>query len=410
MGSDPISSYPERSAIELPESRWADALRERALSPPPPADTAVLLKELRQRSAFYADRLTQSSVAGITAWSAAPILEKADVAAVPVADDGSVRDTRTSGTTGQQVTIRNTRREREFRRALLYRPQLFYELPNKVTQVVFVDGDWCASADDRPKRFAYGGVRYQTWFAGAAAAPAEVLKLLTTLKPQLVRGIASGIVRFIECVDRASLSSLGTRYVAPGGEVLLPEWRALMEDAFRATVLDRYGATESGALAWQCPECNAYHANTDEIIIEADPGGLLVTPLFVRSQPLLRYRLGDQIEFTRGAANCRIGLPTVRITQARRDDWLVDGKGQKVSPLSFQFERVGQLQAWRLHQRTGGELQLYFDGAAEAGPRLANAVRRHVPGRPVELIEGVWQLQRPGKFKRVSSDFPGGEG
>ena len=150
------------------------------------------------------------------------------------------------------MTIRNSDTEREFRRALLYRPQLFSDLPAEVTQVVFVDGDWCAAPSDPPKWFDYGGSVYRTWFCGVGADAAEVAGLLAALRPQLVRGIASGIVRFIEN-HGDHLRALGVQIVGPGGEFLLPEWRALMSDAFGARVLDRYGSTETGAIAWQCP-------------------------------------------------------------------------------------------------------------------------------------------------------------
>ena len=391
------------SVIHAPEAEWAERLRERALAGPAPHDFDALISSFRDRGEFW-----RSRIGGQSEWADIPPLEKHEVADVPVADDATIRSTRTSGTTGAQVTICNSRREREFRRALLYRPQLFYELPAEVTQLVFVDGDWCADRNTPAKVFAYGGRQYRTWFAGVAADPRAVLRLLRDIRPPLVRGIASGIVRFIESTT-AALDGLGVRYVGPGGEFLAPEWRATIAGAFAATVLDRYGSTESGAIAWQCPECGQYHANADEIVIEPDAAGLLTTPLFISSQPLLRYRLGDRVRFEAAAPACRIGLPTLTIEAARRDDWLVDGHGRRVSPLAFQFEQIAALTAWRLHQSADGSLQLYFDATPGAAVEAAlqREIRRAVPGCGVRLVRGVWKLRRGGKFKRVSSDFPG---
>ena len=370
-------------------------------------DPEAVLAAFRGHSDYYRARLVD-----VHDWADVPVLEKADVADIPVAAAPDLQDARTSGTSGFQVTIRNTAREREFRRALLYRPQLFYDLPAAVNQVVFVDGAWCASAADPPKWFRYGDTTYKTWFCGVAAAPREIWQLLITLRPQLVRGIASGLVRFIQTVD-APLKDIGVRIVAPGGESLLPAWRGIIADGFRARVLDRYGSTESGAIAWECPHCGAYHANSDEIVLEDDADGLIVTPLFVSSQPLLRYRLGDRVRFDPEPSDCDIRLPTLVIEQARRDDWLVDGNRQRVSPLAFQFEQVPGLRAWRLHQHADGQLTLYYeaDTPAEAGPRLQAAIQATVPGRPCVLVEGVWQVPDShsfnGKFKRVSSEYAG---
>ncbi|TDJ47627.1 MAG: hypothetical protein E2O52_02735 [Gammaproteobacteria bacterium] len=390
-----------RSVIHQSESAWANELRRRALATPVPHDHRELLALFRAHNPFYRERIDAT-----TPWAEIPPLEKREIERLPVDDDPTIKESRTSGTTGLQVTIRNNQRERQFRRALLYRPQLFYDLPSEVRQVVFIDGAECATAGSPPKYFEYGEQTYRTWFAGAGAEPVNIARLLTEIRPHLVRGISSGIVCFIEA-HGAAFRELGVRYVAPGGEFLSDAWRATMQAAFAAEVLDRYGSTESGAIAWQCPYCHRYHANTDEIVIEADPAGLLTTPLFVGSQPLLRYRLGDIISFDDTHADCRIRLPTITITAARRDDWIIDGAGNKVSPLSFQFEKVPQLAAWRLHQDGAGALCLYFESShpdtvsAELRRQLAAAV----PGRPIATVSGIWKSGWASKFKRISSDL-----
>ena len=389
------------SIIHAPEAMWASLLRERSLTAAKQYDHPAILNWFRNHSFFYSDRIDP-----VQAWEKVRPLGKSEVAEVPVSTDDSIREARTSGTSGFQVSIRNNLRERRFRRALLYRPQLFYDLPAEVHQVVFVDGNWCAEAGMAPKLFTYGGVLYRTWFAGVAAETGQIHSLLRSLRPQLIRGISSGIVRFIDQAGD-SLRDLGVRYLAPVGEFLQPEWRQTMHDAFGVTVLDRYGSTESGALAWQCPLCRRYHANVDEIVLEADADGLLVTPLFVSSQPLLRYRLGDIVSFDSVAADCKIRLPTITIQHARRDDWVIAHDGQRVSPLSFQFEQIPHLDAWRLHQNSDGSICLYFESAQpdvvakQLGRHLADAL----PNQLFELHEGIWRFDRGGKFKRVSSDL-----
>jgi len=372
------------------------------LCPPAPADRQALLDWFRAHSRWYADRL-----AGVRDWCGVPVLEKADVAQVPVLGDGTARETRTSGTTGRQVVVCNTWREREFRRALLYRPQLFCRLPGAVNQVVFVDGNECMRPQDPPKRFDYGGTRYSTWFAGALADPGDVLALLRETRPWLVRGIASAIVAFADACGE-DLAALGTQLVGPGGEYLPPAWRETLGQAFGARVLDRYGSTESGAIAWQCAHCHAYHANTDQLLLEDDPDGLIVTPLFIGSQPLLRYRLGDRVTLADPDPACPVRLPRLEIRAARRDDWLVDGAGRRISPLGLQFEQVPGLIAWRLHQRADGELVLYIDTepGSGPGPAMTAQLARQVPGRGVTLVHGTGTFRRPGKYKRILSDHP----
>jgi phenylacetate-coenzyme A ligase PaaK-like adenylate-forming protein len=226
-----------------------------------------------------------------------------------------------------------------------------------------------------------------------------------------VRGLTSGLVRFVDALHRP-LEGLGIQVVSPSGEQLSDAWRSSLHEAFATPVLDRYGATETGSMAWQCPYCDSYHVNSDEIIVEDSGEGVLATPLFIESQPLLRYRLDDRIQLHAAETNCRIRLPVITVLEARRDDWIVDGAGLKVSPLSFQFERVAGLKAWHLHQFSSGALRLYFDSEVSDGipdegmqAQLASQLQHIVAGREYELVEGVWGLERGGKFKRVTSDL-----
>lgn len=390
----------------LPRQKWPVALRDRALSEPIKPDPGRCLEAFRQHSDFYSDRLR-----GITTWCDIPTLQKDQVKNVPIRTHQALYETRSSGTTGEQVIVRNTITERRFRQALAYRPFLFYpihpESDNIIRQLIFVDGTKVDAVDKQQWPFEFGGHCYLTWHVGIAAPPGHILALLRTVRPQVVRGLTSGIVRFVgECTD--PIDQLGTQIVSPSGEQMSDHWRTLLTDAFSAPVLDRYGATETGSIAWQCPYCAGYHINSDEIIVEDSSDGIICTPLYIESQPLLRYRLGDQVTLDTDPTNCQVRLPTLTIRDARRDDWIIDGAGKNISPLSFQFERIEGLKTWHLHQSDSGKLHLYFD--VEAGKQniqmlLGRELERIVPDRSYELIHGPWSPSGRGKFKRVSSDI-----
>jgi phenylacetate-coenzyme A ligase PaaK-like adenylate-forming protein len=394
------------SSRYLRRPEWADALLARALSDQRETGLSECLEAFRQRDEFYADRLV-----GVSDWCDIPPLEKSELAAVPVKASEALHETRSSGTTGDQAIVRNTVSERRFRQALAYRPFLFYpiapEPDNIIRQLVFVDGADVEPADKQQWPFEFGGRTYLTWRAGIAAPPDQIHALLQVIRPQVLRGLTSGIVRFVEELHRP-LEGFGVQVVSPSGEKLSDEWRASLHEAFATPVLDRYGATETGSMAWQCHYCNDYHVNSDEIIVEESTEGVFATPLFIESQPLLRYRLDDRIRFHKAEKSCRVRLPTITLLEARRDDWIIDGAGLKVSPLSFQFERVAGLKAWHLHQLNTGKLRLYFDGQSPAGDiqqHLSKHLQHIVSGRDYELVEGVWGLEHGGKFKRVTSDL-----
>lgn len=379
---------------------WHALLRERAFTAPREHDRDALLQAFAAHSPFYTSRL-----AGIQAWDAVPPLTKVEVAAVPVKCSGIMYDTRSSGTSGRQVLIQNSQPECRFRQALAYRPLLFSDLDAEVRQLIFVDGDAVDALNKPQFPFPYGGRRYFTWRVGCGADPAAILQLLHDLRPSLIRGLSSGIVRFVDAVGGNALADGSVRLVSPSGETLPRAWRAQLESAFAAPVLDRYGATESGAIGWECPHCRRYHANSDELVLEESPAGLLVTPLFVETQPLLRYCLGDEVTLQPPDTDCSVRLPTLKIVAARRDDWLIDGRGARVSPLSFQFERIAGLYAWRIYQDASGRVTVYIDAdsGSPAATEVQAQVARQVPGREVSCVRGVSRLQLAGKYKRVVS-------
>ena len=164
------------SGIYALETEWANLLRQRAIDAPVSHDLSNLLERYRRHGDFYRDR-----IAAADSWKQVPPLEKHELHNIPLDSATPTKEARTSGTSGFQVTIQNNRREREFRRALLYRPQLFYDLPQSVTQVVFVDGHWCADPQMNPKEFTYAGRHYRTWFAGASGEPSAASTVISAI-------------------------------------------------------------------------------------------------------------------------------------------------------------------------------------------------------------------------------------
>jgi len=96
------------------------------------------------------------------------------------------------------------------------------------------------------------------------------------------------------------------------------------------------------------------------------------------------------------------------ILSARHDDWLVDGVGRRISPLSFQFEQVPGLKSWRIHQLADGNLCLYVDAhegtlSTDTRQQLVGQVQTLVMDQSCQIIAGTHQLNLGGKYKRVVS-------
>ncbi|HXQ40704.1 MAG TPA: AMP-binding protein, partial [Candidatus Udaeobacter sp.] len=94
------------------------------------------------------------------------------------------------------------------------------------------------------------------------------------------------------------------RLVSTVAEVVPAELRALVGQIPGCRLTDSYGCTESGLIAVQCAACDAYHPADRHLVFEilddddrpVGPGAMgriVVTPLFNRAMPLIRYETGD---------------------------------------------------------------------------------------------------------------------
>ena len=112
------------------------------------------------------------------------------------------------------------------------------------------------------------------------------------------------------------------------------EARQRTERAFGVPVREVYAATETAGIASQC-EQGSFHLYEDLVIAEVVdaenrpvPAGefgekLLVTVLFSRTQPLIRYELADRVQLRDGACPCGRPFALLSAIEGRTDDALV---------------------------------------------------------------------------------------
>ena len=166
--------------------------------------------------------------------------------------------------------------------------------------------------------------------------------------PSLVKGLA------------LRNDSLRLKRIFTGGELLHPDVRALAEKSFGCPVRDRYGSMETSWVAWECPE-GKYHAHSDQAIIEVvdergetvpegKSGRLLVTPLWRKAMPFIRYDLGD-LGTAGGRCRCGRGLHVLRAIEGRDDDFIVLPSGRLRSARTINImDDITQVLAYQIVQ------------------------------------------------------------
>lgn len=143
--------------------------------------------------------------------------------------------------------------------------------------------------------------------------------------PHVLIGPPSLLVRIAE-----RTSALRPRQVFSVAEVLDPEDEAIIERGFGQRVGQVYQSTE-GLLAVSCP-AGSLHIQEDLVAVQLEPvhencAGQdearltpIVTDLWRRVQPILRYRLNDLVTLQSGSCACGSAFRRLRRIEGRCDD------------------------------------------------------------------------------------------
>lgn len=124
-----------------------------------------------------------------------------------------------------------------------------------------------------------------------------------------------------------------------GGERLTSAGRTRLEDYFGVPSTRLYGSVEVVTIARSC-RSGSMHVCVDDVVVEVlrdngsvsthdGTGEVLVTRLHGEAMPFVRYQVGDRITLTSGFCSCGSAVPVVERVQGRSEDYLIDSDGRR---------------------------------------------------------------------------------
>jgi phenylacetate-coenzyme A ligase PaaK-like adenylate-forming protein len=156
--------------------------------------------------------------------------------------------------------------------------------------------------------------------------------LLDRQAPAALFGFPSYYVEFARfCLTTGHRLRTPPKFVLCGGEMLLDDQRALLEQAFETRVYNSYGGNEFGFVACECRERQGLHVIDHAFIAETDDDHhLLLTTLEQREMPLIKYETGDRVLI--GHDRCPCGIAGTRILriEGRTEEYVLNGEGKRV--------------------------------------------------------------------------------
>ena len=218
----------------------------------------------------------------------------------------------------------------------------------------------------------------------ATAPLAEIVAGLNDWQPENLICYAS-MGRILADEQLAGRLRVSPRAVMCSSEVLTLESRARIRSAFGVDPFNVYAATEPAGIAAEC-ERHRLHLFEDLVITEVVddrnrpvPLGVvgakvLVTVLFSRTQPLIRYEMSDTISLSESRCECGRELALIDTIEGRAEDVLVlpspNGKNTSVHPNVF--HRVLEplpVKQWQVEQTLRGIVVRIVPGEGTADER-----------------------------------------
>jgi len=264
-----------------------------------------------------------------------------------------------------------------------------------------------------------------------ARAPLDELRAaIDRFQPDALIGYPS-VLALLALEQLEGRLDVAPRTVSTTSEVRTPEMTERIRTAWGAEPFDVYGITEAGIFAVDCEHHAGKHLFEDlafvEVVDEAgravpdgEPGArLLVTNLFNRTLPLIRYELDDLVTLSPEPCPCGRPLRVIATLEGRSDDILhlpgAAGGTVAVHPhaLRSPLARFGEVAQCRVvHDEDGVHVELVLranaspDTPERVAEALGDALRELGADPPVDArpVDGLERAAGPaGKLKLVES-------
>jgi phenylacetate-CoA ligase len=246
---------------------------------------------------------------------------------------------------------------------------------------------------------------------------ANYSEIIFRYRPVKMYGYASALyllARYFQETKRQPPRSL--KVVFATAEPLFDFQRKAIEDAFDVRVAVEYGARDAGLMANECPN-GGLHIPAEGMVVEVERsdrgvnGEIVVTNLYSRAMPIIRYRTGDIGELGSEPCSCGGGLPLLKKVEGRQTDFLVATDGRLLHALAViyilrEMATVKEFQV--IQERLDRIVVRVVPEASFSKGDESSIVRkvRHLLGDNVEVVVDLaTEIPRlpSGKFRYVTS-------
>ena len=342
-------------------------------------------------------------------------------------EHGLTVESQTSGSTGQPLKFLKTEITRTMWSALTLRHYLWHkrDLSGKLVAIRTHHGPLLTE----PRILKEWGEPVSTVFE---TGPSKVfdcrldisflLDCVIKEAPQYLLGVPSTLEAMARLSLERGLDIPGLRAVETYAEMLAPQSRELLKQAWGVPVQDMYSCHELGYIALQCPDHEHYHVQSESLFVEVlddedrpcEPGQIgrvVATSLLNFATPLIRYETRDYAE-PAAACDCGRGLGVIRRIVGRHRNLIALPDGGRTWPVldTKAWASVAPIRQLQLVQKTPQrfEARLVMDRALTSDEQTRlTAVLQTSLGYPFDFdftLHSDWLRSPAGKFEAVISE------
>ena len=220
---------------------------------------------------------------------------------------------------------------------------------------------------------ALSGLPVTVFPLGYSPSMDSAMDVFARFKPSAIVGITSMIVDFARHTAKHN-PGIRVRKVYYAGEPMLQASADLLISLWGCEFIRSagYASTDVGSIAWQCPHCKVgEHFAFDDTKVEIINDELVVTPLFRKAMPIIRYRTGDKARWASPSCDCGRGAPCFQLLGRLDNVLLVWGCRILCDDVAGMLEKldIGYMAAqMRVQFGAGGEQVLFVRFECQSPP------------------------------------------